>query len=212
MRLGEAYRGLLMTGRFPICFLRLELPADQVDVNVHPTKMEVRFLDGGKLYSQLLQTLRHQFLTTDLTARARHVPGPLPMGLRDNAITAAGARPGGAAGGGGPLPARADDQRWEAHGQRSGRATVGGGLDLRGDVPSFRPFPGLQSFGVGLPSSGTALDDLPPPPATNASDGQGEVTQPLPPGAQPWSPPREDSVDAAANDSAAVGRGLALQR
>ncbi len=50
--LGEAYRGLLMTGRFPVCFLKLDLPAQQVDVNVHPTKMEVRFLDGSKLYSQ----------------------------------------------------------------------------------------------------------------------------------------------------------------
>src|SRR5262249_55970076 len=36
--LGEAYRGLLLTGRFPIAFLRLEVPADGVDVNVHPTK------------------------------------------------------------------------------------------------------------------------------------------------------------------------------
>ncbi len=80
--LSEAYRGLLMVGRFPVCFLRLEIPPEQVDVNVHPTKMEVRFQEAGKLYSQLLQTLRHQFLTTDLTARARHVPGPVPAGLR----------------------------------------------------------------------------------------------------------------------------------
>ena len=57
--LSEAYRGLLMTGRFPVCFLHLELPPELVDVNVHPTKMEVRFVDGGKIYSQLLQTLRH---------------------------------------------------------------------------------------------------------------------------------------------------------
>ena len=67
--LGEAYRGLLLTGRQPICFLRLEMPADLVDVNVHPTKQEVRFQDSGRLYSQLLGTLRTKFLTTDLTAR-----------------------------------------------------------------------------------------------------------------------------------------------
>ena len=67
--LGEAYRGLLLTGRFPICFLRIEMPADLVDVNVHPTKLEVRFQDGGQLYSQLLGTLRTRFLSTDLTAR-----------------------------------------------------------------------------------------------------------------------------------------------
>ncbi len=70
--LGEAYRGLLLTGRQPICFLRLEMPADLVDVNVHPTKQEVRFQDSGRLYSLLLGTLRMKFLTTDLQARARH--------------------------------------------------------------------------------------------------------------------------------------------
>lgn len=67
--LGEAYRGLLLTGRQPICFLRLDMPAALVDVNVHPTKQEVRFQDAGQLYSQVLGTLRTKFLTTDLTAR-----------------------------------------------------------------------------------------------------------------------------------------------
>jgi DNA mismatch repair protein MutL len=67
--LGEAYRGLLMVGRFPIAFLVLQMPPELVDVNVHPTKLEVRFQDSGRLYSQLLGTLRGKFLTTDLTAR-----------------------------------------------------------------------------------------------------------------------------------------------
>src|SRR3954454_13788157 len=67
--LGEAYRGLLLTGRQPICFLRLTMPADLVDVNVHPTKQEVRFQDSGRLYSLLLGTLRTKFLTSDLQAR-----------------------------------------------------------------------------------------------------------------------------------------------
>ena len=67
--LGEAYRGLLLGGRFPICFLRCDLPAELVDVNVHPTKLEVRFQDGGRVYSQLLSMLRSRFLSTDLTAR-----------------------------------------------------------------------------------------------------------------------------------------------
>jgi len=67
--LGEAYRGLLMTGRYPIAFLRLDMPPEMVDVNVHPTKLEVRFQDAGRLYSQLLSTLRNKFLTTDLTAQ-----------------------------------------------------------------------------------------------------------------------------------------------
>ena len=67
--LGEAYRGLLLSGRFPIAFLQLQMPPEQVDVNVHPTKLEVRFQEAGKIYSQLLAAIRGKFLTTDLTAR-----------------------------------------------------------------------------------------------------------------------------------------------
>jgi DNA mismatch repair protein MutL len=67
--LGEAYRGLLLTGRYPICFLQIVMPPEDVDVNVHPTKLEVRFQDGGRLYSQLLGTLRTKFLTADLNAK-----------------------------------------------------------------------------------------------------------------------------------------------
>ncbi len=67
--LSEAYRGIVMVGRYPIAFLQLDLPPELVDVNVHPTKLEVRFQDGGRLYSQLLGTLRAKFLSTDLTAK-----------------------------------------------------------------------------------------------------------------------------------------------
>jgi DNA mismatch repair protein MutL len=83
--LSEAYRGLLLTGRFPVAFLRLEMPPDMVDVNVHPTKMEVRFLDGGRIYGQLLGSIRRKFLSTDLTARvdrsATSSPGPFPASV-----------------------------------------------------------------------------------------------------------------------------------
>ena len=65
--LSEAYRGLLLTGRFPIAFLKLSMPPETIDVNVHPTKLEVRFQDGGAVYRQLLGTLRTRFLTADLT-------------------------------------------------------------------------------------------------------------------------------------------------
>lgn len=41
--LQEAYKGILMVQRFPICVLDLTIPAGEVDVNVHPTKEEVRF-------------------------------------------------------------------------------------------------------------------------------------------------------------------------
>ncbi len=69
--LTEAYRGLMMVGRQPIAFLTMQMPPELVDVNVHPTKLEVRFQDSGRLYSQLLATLRGKFLTTDLNTRVQ---------------------------------------------------------------------------------------------------------------------------------------------
>jgi len=58
----EAYRGLLLTGRQPIAFLRFDLPPDAVDVNVHPAKMEVRFREPARLYRLVLSALRTRFL------------------------------------------------------------------------------------------------------------------------------------------------------
>lgn len=64
--LTEAYRGLLMVGRQPVAFLTFEIPPDDLDVNVHPAKTEVRFRDSQKLYALLLSAVRHRFLGTDL--------------------------------------------------------------------------------------------------------------------------------------------------
>jgi DNA mismatch repair protein MutL len=65
----EAYRGLLLTGRQPIVFLRLDVPPEMVDVNVHPAKMEVRFRDPSRLYRLVLSALRSKFLASDMGTR-----------------------------------------------------------------------------------------------------------------------------------------------
>ena len=72
--LAEAYRGLLMVGRNPVTFLFLEMPADMVDVNVHPTKAEVRFRESQKLYRQLLSTIRTKFLGMNLNSELQVRP------------------------------------------------------------------------------------------------------------------------------------------
>jgi DNA mismatch repair protein MutL len=46
----DAYSGRLIKGRFPLAVLFLELPYDQVDVNVHPTKHEIRFADQRRVH------------------------------------------------------------------------------------------------------------------------------------------------------------------
>ncbi|MEA1952536.1 MAG: DNA mismatch repair endonuclease MutL [Planctomycetota bacterium] len=81
--LREAYRGLLLTGRFPVAFLNLAMPPEAVDVNVHPTKIEVRFQNSSRHYSQLLSTLRTKFLSTDLHARGRAEGNDDPSGALD---------------------------------------------------------------------------------------------------------------------------------
>ncbi|MBQ1527667.1 MAG: DNA mismatch repair endonuclease MutL, partial [Lachnospiraceae bacterium] len=47
--LDEAYKPYLMLHRYPFVVLYLELPYDEIDVNVHPSKMEVRFLNSEPL-------------------------------------------------------------------------------------------------------------------------------------------------------------------
>ena len=87
----EAYRGLLLSGRQPIFFLRFDLPPDMVDVNVHPAKMEVRFRDPSRLYRQVLSALRSKFLASDMGTRLvppDHDPVPEPA-----SANTAGTRP-----------------------------------------------------------------------------------------------------------------------
>jgi len=48
--LEEAYRNQIMTGKFPACVLHLTLPANAVDVNVHPAKTEVKFLNEKAVF------------------------------------------------------------------------------------------------------------------------------------------------------------------
>lgn len=56
--LEQAYQGLLMTRRFPVCVIFLDMPEGEVDVNVHPTKLEVRFRDERIVSSSLFHAVK----------------------------------------------------------------------------------------------------------------------------------------------------------
>ncbi|MCH7526492.1 MAG: DNA mismatch repair endonuclease MutL [Planctomycetes bacterium] len=75
----EAYRGLMEHNRFAVVFLFLSIDPELVDVNVHPTKIEVRWQDSGMIHSQVLSALREALSQADLTPaldteRAGHRP------------------------------------------------------------------------------------------------------------------------------------------
>ena len=153
--LTEAYRGLLMVGRHPVCFLRMTMPSEMVDVNVHPTKLEVRFTDGGRVYGRLLQTLRYQFLKTNMT----HQVGPSDPkanspSFPDDVVTAGPSVLG--------LPASVEAQQrqevinWARSGEAGSTPAPAGSTITSGSstqtmpslsTPDFQPFPGSVGNG-----------------------------------------------------------------
>ncbi|MBQ7564416.1 MAG: DNA mismatch repair endonuclease MutL [Lachnospiraceae bacterium] len=69
--LDEAYKPYLMLHKYPFVLLYLELPAETLDVNVHPTKMEVRFLNAMPLYQLLVDAIRDALREQDMTVEVR---------------------------------------------------------------------------------------------------------------------------------------------
>ena len=67
----EAYRGLLMEGRYPFAVVFIDVPTDVIDVNVHPNKREVRFRHDGDTFSSVERTVRETLLRADPTVEAR---------------------------------------------------------------------------------------------------------------------------------------------
>ena len=62
----EAYKGTIMTGKFPACVLKLEIAPDTIDVNVHPAKLEIRFSDERPVYDCLFFAIKSALMNAGL--------------------------------------------------------------------------------------------------------------------------------------------------
>ena len=71
--LEQAYHGFLMERRFPLAVVNIALPYQDVDVNVHPAKTEVRFRRENQVFGALQQAVRHTLTTHSPVPGFRHV-------------------------------------------------------------------------------------------------------------------------------------------
>jgi DNA mismatch repair protein MutL len=73
-----AYRNLMETKRYPAAALFLEIPPEDVDVNVHPAKLEVRFRNPRDLYGLIVEALLHSLarVSPDM-GDGQTVPAPM---------------------------------------------------------------------------------------------------------------------------------------
>jgi len=77
----EAYRNILPAGVFPVALIFLEIPPSEVDVNVHPSKTEVRFRHGNFVHDLVRDSIRQTLLTTRPVAQFPVSRSPSPARL-----------------------------------------------------------------------------------------------------------------------------------
>jgi DNA mismatch repair protein MutL len=93
--LTEAYRNIIPPSVYPVVLLFLELPTGEVDVNVHPSKTEVRFRQQGTIHDFVRDSVRATLMkarpvpqfATEIHAHATASPSLASPGLRDHGFT-----------------------------------------------------------------------------------------------------------------------------
>lgn len=68
----EGYQSYMMQHRYPFCVLHITIPPESVDVNVHPTKMEVRFANQNVIFKQIAEHI------SDFLAQQEMIPDVSP--------------------------------------------------------------------------------------------------------------------------------------
>ena len=68
--LEEAFKGSIMVGKFPSCVLNMELPCEIIDVNVHPSKLEVRFINERPVFDAIYHAVKSSLMKYDSRKKA----------------------------------------------------------------------------------------------------------------------------------------------
>lgn len=134
----DAYKPFMMNHRYPFTALMLQIDAQQVDVNVHPTKMEVRFANQGGVYDMVYQTVKDALAGRELIPEFT-VDAPKRMDFRADAGSG-GTTP--AAGGSGRKSGIAD------YGQSPGTVPAAGNAGVSGAQPGAADLSSLGKTGA----------------------------------------------------------------
>ena len=73
---------MLPTGRYPLAVIFISLPAEAVDVNVHPTKSEVRFRKGNEAFGAVQRAVRQTLIADSPIPQTTHFTSFTPQGWR----------------------------------------------------------------------------------------------------------------------------------
>ncbi len=112
--LEDACKDFMMQHKFPFAVLAFEIDTEQVDVNVHPTKMELRFQKQQEVYNTVFEGIHRRLLEPELIPQVE-VPEPKPA------------------------PEENKDEGKGALGSE-GKAVPGGGTEEAGRMPAESPF------------------------------------------------------------------------
>lgn len=81
--LEQAYKNSVMVGKFPCCVLQLDTPLEQVDVNVHPAKIEVRFANEKPIFDAVYYAVKNTLTREDSPAEMKLRQSPAPVRVFD---------------------------------------------------------------------------------------------------------------------------------
>lgn len=75
----QAFKGLLPIGKYGVLVLNLEIDPKKIDVNVHPTKLEIRFQEEQKVFKAVYHAIREALLKGDLVRNSEREEVPVVM-------------------------------------------------------------------------------------------------------------------------------------